>query len=150
MQGTLCLPSAPSKRQPKVIEGLLNRVPRAKEAVETVETIATSGLPFGKKASLLLSFFIFFALSMTSAWAYQEPDDTSKFKFIYDVAVNDFWASVAIIIGLVMFIAGVVALAFTSLKSSTAGIAICAVFILAGALMAGAVGYVKKLGCLAI
>ncbi len=153
MQGTLALPIVvSSKRKEEIIKATLNRFPLVAEAVETTETIARSNLPLGKKLFLLMSFFMFFAWSLiSSAWAYSEPDDSSKFKFLYDVAVNDFWASVAILVGLVLFIAGVFALASNAFgaRNTIGGIVICGTCILAGALIAGSVGYVKKLGCLA-
>ena len=150
---TKFMPVVASKRhQKEMIKGLFGRFPVVQQALDTTETIAASNLSIGKKAWLLLSFFIFFAWSLvSSAWAYTEPDDTSKFKFLYDVAVNDFWSSVAIIVGLILFIAGVAALAFNAFgaRNTMGGVVICGTCILCGALLAGAVGYVKKLGCLA-
>lgn len=151
---SLTVPILASKRHQKaMLKGLFRRFPVVEQAIDATETIISSNLSIGKKASLLLTFFFFVAWGLvSSAWAYTEPDDTSKFKFLYDVAVNDFWSSVAILVGLVLFIAGVVGLAFSSLggRAGTAGVVICGVCMLAGALIAGSVGYVKKLGCLAL
>ncbi len=154
MHATLHLPIRVSRHCKKdMVKVVFSRFPVVAQAIETVETIITSNLPIFKKASLLLSFLFFLAWSLvSSAWAYTEPDDTSKFRFLYDVAVNDFWSAVAILVGLALFIGGVAFLAMSSLGgrgTTTTGAVVCGTCILAGALIAGSVGYVKKLGCLA-